>query len=475
MNLNSKYVLIILSLCVGLRLIFFGLVQPWNPQVEEEVVLVADSVEYHQLATTLIENHRFARGDDEPPDARRTPGYPLFIASIYSLFGQRPWTVLFIQSLVDTMSCFILILTIARLFDQRVALISGFFYALNPSLILFSSRLLTEVPFVFLFVLAFYLFSVGYKAESQRVALTAYGVSFALMGLATLVRPMSQFMPIFLVFFFIVVLWRQPKLAIQYSVLAVAVFLLVLSPWMGRNYINFGSYSLSTIGSAGLLGWYVGPMEESRRGQDAKTVKAALRAEVEQLAEADDIAAGQLNEERRAAYSKMLAVSYIKSNPIGFGKVYLRGIVRAFANIATSDYSRALRLSSTPLDIRSSNAAELAIKFFQEKGRNELIIAGLVVPYLLVSYFGIAAGLFVCWKRYDKGALLFSLLVAFYLVAVAAGAGLGRYTIPSIPFYLPFVGIGVIYSHERVKGRFKRLWSRRQGFYRILGQAGKSR
>ena len=151
MGLNSKYVVIVLTVCIGVRLIFFGLVQPWNPQVEEQVILVDDAKGYHQLATTLIEDHRFALSGTDPPNAKRTPGYPLFIASAYSLFGPRPWTVLLVQILVDTLSCLLLLLTLARLFGQRVALISSFFYALNPPLILFSSRLLSEVLFVFLF------------------------------------------------------------------------------------------------------------------------------------------------------------------------------------------------------------------------------------------------------------------------------------------------------------------------------------
>jgi hypothetical protein len=89
----------LLALCV--RLVFFLLVRPWSPAVESGFVLQGDARGYHELATTLLTQHRLAYGATDAPNALRTPGYPVFVAALYALFGWHPWVVMLFQILLD--------------------------------------------------------------------------------------------------------------------------------------------------------------------------------------------------------------------------------------------------------------------------------------------------------------------------------------------------------------------------------------
>ena len=48
----------------------------------------SDAPTYYVIADNIIAGNGYAYGADEPPTARRTPGYPLFIVSIFKVFGR---------------------------------------------------------------------------------------------------------------------------------------------------------------------------------------------------------------------------------------------------------------------------------------------------------------------------------------------------------------------------------------------------
>ena len=456
MKPKTRYMSIVLFICVGIRLGLFGLSQPWALGVGDQVALQRDALGYHQLATTLIESRRFALSSTGGPDALRTPLYPLFVAIIYSLFGYRPWIVILVQLIVDTVSCFLLLSTLSHLFDRRVALISSLFYALDPHLVFYSLRVLSDTFFVSLLVVAFYLFSVAITAESQRKTLLNYGLSSLFMGLATLVRPIPQYIPAILLVFFLMSYWRQPKAAIRYSILSLFVFVLTLSPWLFRNYNAFGFVSLSTSGPYNLLILDVVPMEMARRHEDSHTVRTALLYEADRMMAADGLQPQELNPFQRAQYYQRLAIKYITGDSLAFGQSYLLGVFHTFFNIGTKGYADMLRLPMAEFDIKAyTNIFDLAKAFLREKGAVGLFVAGLVVPYLLVSYSGAALGFLISWKRYDRRFHFFILLFGSYFIVTTGAAGLARFKLPSIPFYLTFTGIGFNYLYERVQLRRK--------------------
>ena len=80
-----------------------------------------DSIGYEQIARNVLEHHVYTHVDDAPyaPTNVRLPGYPLFLVSIYAVFGHTNDTaVRIVQALVDTGTC-ILVAVLAWLWQPE--------------------------------------------------------------------------------------------------------------------------------------------------------------------------------------------------------------------------------------------------------------------------------------------------------------------------------------------------------------------
>ena len=452
MHSNKKLLLSILGLCLILRLLFLIAVQPWAYSVDEQLDFCRDSPLYHQLACTLLDHHRFAESEIAEPDPLRTPVYPVFVAGIYGVFGRIPWFISIFQILLDTLSCYLLFWTLNRLINHKVALIAAFFYAIDPYLILFTSALLTEILFVFFLVMTLSLFGWLLYHEGKRKLTLGYGLLGLIIGLATLIRPISLYLPIFLVGFLLVAYWKKLLIALKYSAALVIVFLCVISPWLIRNHALFGRASLTYIDSWDLLALNVGAMEAGKRHQNLLTTRFQLLAEADSLMVADGLRPEDLNLMEKADYWRQLAFRYILDDPIRFGIAHLRGTIFVFTNLGTSDFTHALhqpaRTVGAPL-----NFIDVVHKFFTRKSPTEIAIAICLVPLLLVTYLGLALGLIIAWHRFDKKFLALCLLIALYFVTIPGALGMVRFKLPALPFYLPFVGVGIAYLLDCLKAR----------------------
>ncbi len=454
---RSKAILVILMICLVCRLIFFLAVKPWDQQVRDRIILKADALEYHQLAITMAQDHQFAYKKDGPTDTFRTPLYPLFVSLIYFAQGQpRPWTVLIIQILIDTASCLLLFFLLAKFLTKRIASYASLFYAVDPFFILYSITLLSDILFVFLCILGAIFFSVPLAREFKERSSVWIALCALTFGLATLVRPVAQFIPFIICFFLLYFLRKDMKKGLGLIMLFFLFFLLTLSPWMIRNLVRFGTPSLSTVGSYDLVILYVQPMEIERRGQPFGDVRKALLKEADQLMIRDGKDPQRMNEFQKDPYWRRLAFHYVAQYPFSFLKHFLFGILHTMGNLATGPYAELLQLSNktSNFQIKGHSTISGLIKgWFNQKSRGEIGIGLTIALYSTGSYFLWALGLIVFWKTWRHQPFLwFSLLMTFYFIFIAGSAGLARYKLPAVPFYLAFVGLGlhhILYRNKR--------------------------
>lgn len=439
---ERKTLAFILLVCLVVRMGFFIAVQPWKPEVVENVILKDDAKGYHELALALLKSHRF--GLNNEPEALRTPGYPLFIVGFYILFGIRPWVVLVFQVVIESFSCFLLYHIVRRILNPKIAFISSLFYALDPFLILHSLMMYSDIVFVFFLIFGFYFFSGGFFKQNHKSALLFYGASAFLFGVATLIRPIAVYIPACFFLFFLISYRSRFKIALFYFLVWVIIFMIVLFPWLLRNHSHFGTFALSTSGPYNLLTLYVRPMEMEKRNQEPKIVQEALFAEAESMMLKDGIDPHTANPFEKAKYWKRLGLNYVRHNPIGFVKWYLYGILHAFGNVGTGGYAEMLQWPRQEFDIKTySNLLELAQDFFRNKTKAQWVIASFVILYLFVSYAGLILGLVVTWRKHLlRDLLLLSFGIALYFILITGTAGLARFRLPAIPFYLGFVGMG---------------------------------
>src|SRR5271168_3711029 len=119
-----------------------------------------DSPFYIELAWNWLKNGVYGlsvNGQLTPVDIR-VPGYPAFLATIFSFAGNSPRAVMLAQSVVDLGTCFLIALIAARLAPpiarRRVALAALWLAALCPFIANYSAVVLSEVLVTFLTALA---------------------------------------------------------------------------------------------------------------------------------------------------------------------------------------------------------------------------------------------------------------------------------------------------------------------------------
>src|SRR5262249_48933329 len=113
-----------------------------------------------QMARNVLEQHVYSHDPEPPfnPSLIRLPGYPLFLASIYSVFGhQNNGAVRIVQALIDTGTCaLIALLAFYWQPDERrkrvTALGALALAALCPFTTIYTATILTEVLTNFLLV-----------------------------------------------------------------------------------------------------------------------------------------------------------------------------------------------------------------------------------------------------------------------------------------------------------------------------------
>ena len=119
-----------------------------------------DGVIYAQMARNVLEQHVYSHDAQPPfnPSLVRLPGYPLFLAGVYSIFGHTSnGAVRIIQALIDTATCgLIALLAFYWQPDEQKkhasALAALALAVICPFTTIYAATILTEVPTNFLMV-----------------------------------------------------------------------------------------------------------------------------------------------------------------------------------------------------------------------------------------------------------------------------------------------------------------------------------
>lgn len=113
---------------------------------------------YGELAHNMIAHHVFGFTDAViRPTLIRLPGYPLFLAACFALFGTANYhAVVWVQIAIDLTSCVLLGLLARRLADRKAGLIAIWLAALCPFTANYSVVVLTETLTIFCIAASFY-------------------------------------------------------------------------------------------------------------------------------------------------------------------------------------------------------------------------------------------------------------------------------------------------------------------------------
>lgn len=211
---------------------------------------------YYEISENLLNHHGFSRSPLKGPtipDSVRLPLYTLLIAAVVKISGSYKLFLL-IQIIVG--SCIPLLgrrLVDLLTHSPSFAFPTGLFLALEPLNAWLPSVLLSETFFTFFFLLGSLLFLQYLSSQYGRHIILA-GLCF---GLATLVRPTTQYYPLLLIGIILFKQWRPNARTIKHLVAFLCVFLLSLTPWLYRNYHVFGTPALSVQSTSILYAYFV--------------------------------------------------------------------------------------------------------------------------------------------------------------------------------------------------------------------------
>jgi 4-amino-4-deoxy-L-arabinose transferase-like glycosyltransferase len=205
-----------------------GLALIWLPQPP----MPGDGPNYVRLASALAAGQGYVSVEGAPT-AERPPLYPLLLAMVFRVLGERLGAVYAVQVVLDALSCLFIYLIGRRLFGEWPGLVAAALAVPYASLVAATRLVLSETLFIFLLLAGLWAL-VEALEHPRRWRLAACG---ALIGLAALTRGTALLLPLALAVPLAARLgWRR---ALPSWGWLLAGFLVVLAPWMARNWRVF--------------------------------------------------------------------------------------------------------------------------------------------------------------------------------------------------------------------------------------------
>ncbi len=177
------------------------------------------------------------------PTLIRLPGYPLFLAACFRVFGVDQYVaVMYVQGLLDLLTCLLIAALARRLFGQRAALAALWLSALCPFTAAYVAAPLTEILTLLTIALTFY------SVERWRNAGLGFNrwlwITAITMAYSVLLRPEQGMLPAVVVPAMIWMVLQSPQRLPRTRRLwpvAIAALCVVLPllPWAVRNWHTF--------------------------------------------------------------------------------------------------------------------------------------------------------------------------------------------------------------------------------------------
>lgn len=200
-----------------------------------------DEYNYINMAVNIVEKGVYGYMTDGTPNAYVTPGYPLFLALIYSIFGSGEKTVLYvklIQAVISVLSVVLVFFVGNKIGGRFVGLVAAAFCAFYPPFVLYSRHLLTETLYIFMFLL--YFITLLYSLDSGKKRL--HFLSGVLFAAAVLVRPLILILMPLPYIYKLLTSKKDARAVISRFGVHLLGFVLLMLPWWIRNIVTLDSF-----------------------------------------------------------------------------------------------------------------------------------------------------------------------------------------------------------------------------------------
>jgi hypothetical protein len=379
------------------------------------------------------------------------PGYPIWLAAIYKITGERsPAVVLRVQWVVDALSVLLIVGAGVTAFGWRVGLFAGWIASLWPLLAFYGAQPLADSPTSWIVLAGAWMLLLAAKKQSFAWAIGAG----AMVGLSCWLRANGMMLVVFwtaAMLLFAIAPWRR-RIGLSAALTLAAV--LVMAPVVIRNIVTFNAFVPTGLGIGTNLWEGIGEDERGRNefgavyGDDLLIAQERSETGVAHDPRFNLYTPNGVERDRERARR---SVRVIAAHPLWYSGLVLRRMagVLKYAGEPSAIYGSAgfnvTAKKTLPPDWRSGiKAAPVNLL-----GAVQSVLRYLLLPLMLV---GVVYGLHVNW--HVTGLLLATIL--YYLVV-------GSLIHTHIRYGLPMHGLLTIFAGLTLARMTEMKWRRTAG------------
>ncbi len=287
---------------------------------------IMDALYHHDWAVSIIKGGWLGK------DAFfRAPLYPYSLSLLYRICGVNLLIPRVVQCVIGALNCVLIQRIGIKIFDKKIGNIAGLFAAFYPLFIYFDLELLIPSLLIFFILLGFYLILVQIHRGGIK---SAWFITGAVWGLATITRPNVVFFLPFLSFWLAKKMGKHAQIALLYGSLGVAAMII---PVTIRNYVV--SREFVPIAWQGGTNFYIGNNQYSD-GMTAiipGTRKSWWGGFYDAKRIAEEAVGRELKNSEIDRYWFTQGLAFITQEPIKAGLLFLRKIYLFFGGFEISN------------------------------------------------------------------------------------------------------------------------------------------
>lgn len=378
---------------------------------------------------------RWVAGSPEP-DSVRMPGYPVFLAVFYKIFGYEKILPVIAQIFIRMATINIVLLMFAPIFTPGMAVFFGAVNALDMSSLTHTFVLSSEIFFAF-FLIASLIFYRKFSAAGNKGHLF---VSFFLSGIAVLVRAVAVFFPFILL---AAAVLKEKKNALRICAGFVLALSMTVGPWVYRNYKVFQIPRLTSI--TGFCLFYYNAAYtyiEENPGTSEYEAQNAMERKFAYVIESEEF-------QRRNSFEKSVILGrlgreYVMDRKLSYLKAHFKGSILSLPQSS----GRIMMLFTG----KSLGTGILSRAIFKKKTETLSIFPSAVFVFynlfLFYLYFTAIKGFFHLLKIYrgnnNFNWVVFCIIGYFIILPGTSGfTSLERFRVPVMPLILFFSSYGL--------------------------------
>ncbi|MFC1894695.1 hypothetical protein ACFLYH_01975 [Candidatus Dependentiae bacterium] len=315
MKKNKSFLAVVFILSLILNYSFFAFFLIKN----KGYFVCHDSNEYNSVAIQISRGNGISDSVGNPTFFR-VPGYSIFLASIYKIFGQNAKIALLFQIFLASLIP-ILVFYLSLVFfptNFLLAKLSSIFTVFSLGLILHSGLLMSEILFLLFFlifcILFFSSFDLFFCKQSFIFNSSKIFFSGIVLGVLSLIRPVGH--PIL---FVLIILLLFSKFVFLQKIKSVSLIFLgwlsVVSFWIIRNYLLIGLIFFHTMTGIHFLQYFAAEVvSHAQKCSYAQSRTILLEEYNQDILKKEKQIKHKLNDIQKCYLAQKIAVKYLKAN-----------------------------------------------------------------------------------------------------------------------------------------------------------------